>query len=137
MSPFQHWLSHWLGLDNASGSLYLWWSGWFADIVIFGAIGGALYHANCHKKGCWRFGKPVGGTPYRACHKHHPAHEGTSRNVDLDTIHRAHLEAQAGQAAEDTTLTLSDVDETITRGFEDLIRAVDRSNRRAKAQERK
>jgi hypothetical protein len=64
-------LYHWLGLDNASGAPYLWWSGFFGDVTILGSVI-ALYHKhNCHYKGCARIGKHLfDGTPY--CSKHHP-----------------------------------------------------------------
>jgi hypothetical protein len=67
----QHFFSHWLGLDNASGPLYLFWSGFFGDITIFGAILGIYYKHNCHSPKCLRIGKHnVNGTPF--CSKHHP-----------------------------------------------------------------
>jgi hypothetical protein len=56
-----------------------------------------IRHANCHTKGCWRFGKQVDGTPYRACWKHHPAHDHPKRNVPLAVIHNAHA-ANKGSA---------------------------------------
>lgn len=65
-----HSLSHLLGLDNASGSLYLFWSGFFGDVTIFAALFGLYFHHNCRVKGCLRWGKhKVGGSSY--CTKHH------------------------------------------------------------------
>lgn len=64
-----HFLSHCLGLDNASGPLYLFWSGFFGDVSIFAAFVGLYFHHNCHVKGCRRWGKhKVNGSPY--CTKH-------------------------------------------------------------------
>lgn len=66
-----HFLYHWLGLDNASGAPYLWWSGFFGDMTIFGAAVGIYYKHTCHDPHCFRIGKHVyEGTPY--CTKHHP-----------------------------------------------------------------
>jgi hypothetical protein len=66
-----HFISHWLGLDNASGAVYLFWSGFFGDLALFGGAW-AIYHKhNCHYPGCPRIGKHVvDGTPY--CTRHHP-----------------------------------------------------------------
>lgn len=77
---------------KCSPAYYNAFSGWMSDItelaILFSLVH-VLRHTNCHKKGCLRFGKPVDGTPFRACHHHHPAHEGDKRNVSLDTIHTA------------------------------------------------
>lgn len=68
-----HWLYVWIGLSNASGSQYLFWSGIFGDLTIF--TGGAVYlaHSRCHSRGCWRTAKhQVDGTPWKVCRKCHP-----------------------------------------------------------------
>lgn len=73
-----HWIAHILGLDNASGPWYLFWSGFFGDITIFG--GGILlyFHHNCHEIGCPRWGKhKINGTPF--CTKHKDQHENLNR----------------------------------------------------------
>lgn len=71
------WLAHILGLDNASGHWYLFWSGIGSDITEFGIVVGlvALVRKHqCHVDRCWRIGRhPVGGTAYIVCRKHHPA----------------------------------------------------------------
>jgi hypothetical protein len=67
-------------------------SGWISDLGELAILGGMIQlirHRNCHVKGCWRFGKQVAGTPYLACHGHHPDHKGTARAVSLSTIHDA------------------------------------------------
>lgn len=93
-----HWLIHVLGLDDASGHWYLFWSGVGADISELAILGGivAAYRKHlCHVGWCWRLGvHPVAETPYRACRRHHPtvpnrvsaqdiaeAHEQTSRTA--------------------------------------------------------
>lgn len=66
-------LAHILGLDNASGGWYLWWSGFGADVGLLAASVTYARHANCHEHHCWRLGKyHVEGTPYRVCRQHHP-----------------------------------------------------------------
>jgi hypothetical protein len=68
-----HFLLHILGLDNASGPLYLFWSGFFGDMTIFGAVIFYYRHNNCHVKNCPRIGKhSIDGTPFKVCKRHHP-----------------------------------------------------------------
>jgi L-aminopeptidase/D-esterase-like protein len=74
---------------GSGSSYYGFWSGFGSDITEFAILFSLIHvfrHANCHTKHCLRFGKPVDGTPYRACHKHHPDHEGNKRNVSKETI---------------------------------------------------
>lgn len=78
---------HWLGMDNASGRVYLFWSGFFGDVTIFASAIAIARHRNCHIKGCWRLGKQVDGTAFLACHVHHPDHPGTKRNITLGQLH--------------------------------------------------
>ena len=81
---------------KCSPAYYNAWSGWVSDITELAVLGGLVQvfrHHNCHVKGCLRMGKPVEGTPYLACHRHHPAHRGDRRNVSLGVIHAAHREA--------------------------------------------
>ena len=69
----QHWLSHWLGLDNASGALYLFWSGFFADVPILAVSITLLRKHNCHERGCMRIGRyPHPESGFVLCRKHHP-----------------------------------------------------------------
>lgn len=71
-----HFLLHLLGLDDASGRPYLFWSGIAADVselAIFGGLFGVYRRHQCHVHGCWRFAKfPIDGTPYSSCSRHHP-----------------------------------------------------------------
>jgi hypothetical protein len=69
-----HWLAHVLGLDDASGGWYLWWSGFGGRIVLGGGfLATYLRQHNCHESRCWRLGKHhIEGTPYVVCRKHHP-----------------------------------------------------------------
>jgi len=86
------WMVVHFGIDPGPWNLY--WGG-FGSVMpwslgIFAGIIGLYRHHNCHVKGCPRLGKAVDGTPYLACPKHHPEHEGKNRAVSLETIHRAH-----------------------------------------------
>jgi hypothetical protein len=61
----------WIGLSNASGSQYLFWSGFFGDVTIFAGIVIFYWKHTCHQNKCYRIGKHTpNGTPY--CTKHHP-----------------------------------------------------------------
>lgn len=92
-----HWFEVRTGMVNESGPIYAFWSGFGSDIGEATLVVGAAAvwrHHNCHVKGCARIGRLVPGTPYLACPKHHPAHEGTKRAVSLETILKAHEEAK-------------------------------------------
>jgi hypothetical protein len=93
-----HWFLRYSGADAESGTWYGFWSGAIPDFLILGSIITIYRHHNCHVKGCFRLGKSVEGTPYVACPRHHPAHEGNKRSVSADVImlaHKAHLEREA------------------------------------------
>lgn len=66
-----HWLAVHLGLTNASGAWYLWWSGVAGDLGFLGA-GYALWRKHsCHVGRCFRVAHHDVG-PFRVCRKHHP-----------------------------------------------------------------
>ena len=95
-----HWLAHLLGIDNETGPIYAFWSGFGSDVGEFALLGGlvALYRRHTchvdHPRFCWRPGThPVAGTPYRVCKRHHPA---VPAKVTPDRIAAAHDEAQGG-----------------------------------------
>jgi hypothetical protein len=76
---------------------YNFWSGFGSDLgeaTILVALVTAYRHKNCHVKRCPWLGHPVEGTPYLACPKHHPAHDGKRRGVELHVIHAAHRNAK-------------------------------------------
>lgn len=66
-----HWLSHLLGLDNASGPLYLWWSGSGPDLLqlieYMGLAGLWYYHHICHEEDCHRYGRHLDSDGFRRC----------------------------------------------------------------------
>lgn len=67
-----HLLEQWLGLNNLSGPVYGFWSGFGSDITEFAILGtlvGIYRHHKCAT--CFRIGHyPVEETPYKTCHKH-------------------------------------------------------------------
>lgn len=92
-----HWFEVHSGTSNESGVYYAFWSGFGSDVgeaTLFVGIVATWRHHNCHVKGCPRIGRPIPGTPYIACPRHHPAHEGTKRSVSLETIIKAHEAAK-------------------------------------------
>ncbi len=65
------------GTDNANSPFYLFWSGFFAvSVFTLGIATNMWVHLrknNCHEPRCPRLGRfPVEGTPWVACHRHHP-----------------------------------------------------------------
>lgn len=65
-------LAHLLGLDDASGAWYLFWSGFGADLVYLGALATALRKINCQTHGCWRVGRHLNpDTGAHMCRRHH------------------------------------------------------------------
>lgn len=70
-----HWLSHWLGLDNGSGPIYLWWSGVGADLGELAIISGliSIYRRHvCEIHRCQRLGRHQTNAGHRVCRHHHP-----------------------------------------------------------------
>lgn len=80
-----HWLSHWLGLDNGSGPVYLWWSGAGADLGMLGAAYAVVRKLNCEIHGCPRLGRHLTAAQNRLCRKHHP--DGP---LTVEAAHAAH-----------------------------------------------
>jgi hypothetical protein len=73
---------HALGLDNATSSFYLFWSGIggilerLLELLVIGLT--IYYHHNCHVKGCWRPGRfSIAGGTLKVCHHHHPYYHDT------------------------------------------------------------
>lgn len=84
-------LAHLFGLDNGSGSFYLFWSGVAGDLFL--VAGGYAWwrHHNCHVKRCWHLQwKAVPGTSHVTCRKHHPHDAPTAQQV-LDDHSAARL----------------------------------------------
>lgn len=82
-----------VGARDAGGGWYGFWSGFggsIPDFMILASVVTVYRHHNCHVRGCARLGKTVDGTPYLACPRHHPTHQGDRRGVTAETIHAAH-----------------------------------------------
>jgi hypothetical protein len=91
-----HWFEVHSGTVNESGPYYGFWSGFGSDIgeatIIVGIV--TVYrHHNCHVKGCAHLGRRVDGTPYVACPKHHPDHQGGKRSISFEELKAAHRKA--------------------------------------------
>jgi hypothetical protein len=77
-----HWLAHLLGLDSASGSPYLFWSGFFGDVSIIAAAWTLVRRHNCHARWCPLIGRfPVPGTPFTVCKLHSPERPPRARVI--------------------------------------------------------
>ena len=65
-------IATWLGLTNASGSWYLFWSGVEGDLTQLAILGTAVAFYRRRKcKSCWRIARhPVVGTAWATCHRH-------------------------------------------------------------------
>ncbi len=98
MSVAWYWLLHVAGIDNPSGQWYAFWSGLGSDITEFAILGGlvSIYvRHTCHVRGCWRLAhRPVEGTGYSACRRHHP--EPPPTHAELLRLHR---QAKAARVA--------------------------------------
>jgi hypothetical protein len=86
---------HWLGLDDASGRPYLFWSGAGSDLAYLGIFLSLLRRFNCHQPRCPRLGRfPVEGTAWSTCRKHHPA---PPRRGSIREQHHLFLGKQPGR----------------------------------------
>lgn len=86
-----HLLAHVLGLDDASGRWYLWWSGAGADLgelAVVGSLFGLYRKHACEIHHCPRLGRHATNAGHRLCRRHHP--DGP---LTVDTAHAAHHEA--------------------------------------------
>lgn len=85
------------GCTNASGAWYLWWSGFFADLIIFAAAGHWFRGRSCHEPWCIRTGKhPAAGGLVKYCARHHPdALDGKFPRHHVHLLHRQWKAAQS------------------------------------------
>lgn len=87
--PIMVHLSQETGTSNSASRAYDFFSGFGSDLgeatIVVGIVA-AFRHHNCHVKRCLRLGKPVEGTPYLACPRHHPAHAGEKRGISHETL---------------------------------------------------
>ena len=84
-----HWLAHWLGMDNLSGPVYGFWSGFGSDVGELAIVGGlvSIYRRhNCEVHRCWRLGRHTTAAGHAVCRRHHPDDHLTVQ--DIDDAHR-------------------------------------------------
>lgn len=87
-----HVIAHLLGLDDASGRWYLWWSGAGADLGELAIIGGlvSLYRKhNCEVRRCWRLGRHATAAGHHVCRLHHP-----DDHLTAEAVAAAHAQAR-------------------------------------------
>lgn len=67
-----HDIARWMGLTDGTGSWYLFWSGFAANITDLTLLGGAyLFYVHRKCVSCYRLGKHhVEGTAWTTCHRH-------------------------------------------------------------------
>jgi hypothetical protein len=87
-----HLLSHWLGMDNPSGPVYLFLSGAGGILLTWlgsGIVAGLLFwwHNQCYVTGCYWYARRTTAAGERACYRHHPHKRRTER--DIHAAHRA------------------------------------------------
>lgn len=85
-----HWLLHFLGLDSASGTAYLAWSGAVSDIgelVLIGGLYAFVRRHNCETRHCWRMGRHATAAGHHVCRRHHP--DGAPTHADVIAAHDA------------------------------------------------
>lgn len=98
---------HILGVDNASGQWYLFWSGFVGDVTILFAILVAPYiqwkRHMCQVQHCWRFGRhsfhdPDEHVVRQLCWKHHPGVQDKQLTVrHLQEKHHLYLGKKPGR----------------------------------------
>lgn len=85
-----HWFLHFFGLDSASGTAYLAWSGVLSDVAELAIIGGLLgiYRKhNCEVKGCPRISRHATAAGHHVCRRHMPG--GAPTHADVIEAHNA------------------------------------------------
>jgi hypothetical protein len=90
-----HALQHWLGLDSASGTPYLAWSGILSDIGELAIIGGliSIYRKhNCEVRRCLRIARHQTAAGHHVCRRHMPG--GAPTRQDVTDAHHAALRSQ-------------------------------------------
>lgn len=97
-----HNIAHWLGLTDANGPWYLFWSGFGGDVakltIVIGLFAAWRHHV-CNVRWCLRLGQPVPGTHLLACSRHNPAHPSRRRGVSPEDIGAAYEQAKRRRMA--------------------------------------
>ena len=66
-----HFIGHWTGISDESGSGYALWSGIGSGSPLLAGIALVFRRHNCHQRWCWRIGRHPHGQ-YVLCSVHHP-----------------------------------------------------------------
>lgn len=89
-----HWLAHWLGVDSASGPVYLGLSGFVGDLGLFAAAIAITFHAvascrhkNCEVHRCPRIVRHTTAASHRVCRRHMPG--GAPTHAEVIAAHHA------------------------------------------------
>jgi hypothetical protein len=88
---------HVTGTDDPSGFWYLWWSGFFPDIVLIIGVGTWVRHHRCQKDDCRYRHLPTRRLAFRhyegslLCREHNPAHHRLT-DEHLAALWRHHRE---------------------------------------------
>lgn len=89
-----HWLGHWLGLDNASGPVYLALSGAVGDLGLLAAVAAFTFHSfvsyrrqNCEVHRCPRIVRHTTAAQHRVCRRHMPG--GAPTHAEVIAAHHA------------------------------------------------
>ncbi|MEU6572665.1 hypothetical protein [Streptomyces sp. NPDC046805] len=89
---FWHFTLHVLGLDDASGGWYLWWSGIVGDITLIGAAWAIIRRHQCEVHHCWRIARHATAAGHKVCRRHHPDSHLTA--ADIIAAHETASQAQ-------------------------------------------
>lgn len=77
-----HGIAYWLGLTNAGGTPYLFWSGIMGDLGMIGGVAVLWRHLECHADGCHRPAlHHVHGTQFKVCRGHHPTGGNSAQDI--------------------------------------------------------
>jgi hypothetical protein len=115
------WLYHAVRFTWHDPEGYNFISGPLADITLLGGGYAILRRHNCHAKRCFRIGRrPVAGTTYVVCRRHHPDDTPTAEQIyAAHSAHRRTL-AEAQAAGADIRHVAHDVATDVHRVAEDV-----------------
>ena len=93
-----HWLAVFFGLQDGSGTGYLFWSGIGSDLgelAIVGGLYGIYRKSNCEVHGCWRLGRHATAAGQHVCRRHHP--DGPLTAAAVRAAHHLYLGDKPGK----------------------------------------
>lgn len=111
-----HWLAHWMGLLNAGGPIYSFWSGIGSDVgeltLVVGVIS-LLRHNNCEVKPCWRLGRHKTAAGHKVCRRHHP-----DGHLTAEIVAKAHSDAHCLHSASQPAIVDGDGPKWSSKDYE-------------------